>query len=121
MGAYVQEDMQVRPNLTINLGLRWEMATVPTEVNGKLANYPDPSTNLASEPHIGAPWFEGGKKDLGPRVGFAWDPFPMARPPSGAVLVSISITWLPSRIIGSWPLPGRSPSLPRLATFRRVE
>jgi len=36
VGAYFQDDWRWRPNLTINLGFRYEMATVLTEVNGKL-------------------------------------------------------------------------------------
>jgi len=72
-GAYVQDDWHLRPNLTINLGLRYETASVPTEVQNKLStllNLTDP------EPHLGSPYFQNPtKRDFDPRIGFAWDPF----------------------------------------------
>src|SRR6202023_1583241 len=37
IGAYVQDAFRLRSNLTINLGVRYEMSTVVTEVNGKIA------------------------------------------------------------------------------------
>ena len=73
MGFYVQDDWRARPNLTLNIGLRWEMATVMTEVQGKitnLINMTDPT------PHLGSPFYSNpSRRNFDPRVGFAWDPF----------------------------------------------
>ena len=38
VGAYFEDDAHLASNFTANLGLRYEMATVPTEVNGRLTN-----------------------------------------------------------------------------------
>jgi hypothetical protein len=72
-GVYLQDDWRWRPNLTLNLGLRYEMATVPTEIHGKLANL----RNLSdATPHLGDPFFNNPTtKNFEPRIGFAWDPF----------------------------------------------
>jgi outer membrane receptor protein involved in Fe transport len=72
-GAYVQDDWRFRPNLTLNLGLRYEFSTVLTETRGKLTNLP---TIDAAVPHLGDPYFSNPTlRNFEPRVGFAWDPF----------------------------------------------
>ena len=72
-GAYLQDDWRFRPNLTLNLGLRYEMATVPRETSGKLSNLP---TLSSGTPHLGNPFFNNPTtKNFEPRVGFAWDPW----------------------------------------------
>lgn len=72
VGGYIQDDWRVIPNLTLNLGMRYEMTTVPTETNGRLAalrNLSDPSQ------HIGNPFYQNPTTtNFAPRVGFAWDP-----------------------------------------------
>jgi hypothetical protein len=72
-GAYLQDDMHVSPNLTANLGLRYEITTVPSETSGRLAslqNLTDPTVIVRS------PLFPNPThRNFEPRIGFAWDPF----------------------------------------------
>ena len=79
-GAYFQDDTHLRPNLSVNWGLRYEMASIITEASGKLANLRvlnslPPNTpsypNFTGSPYIMNPT----KRNFEPRVGFAWDPF----------------------------------------------
>lgn len=73
VGGYVQDDWRFRPNLTVNLGLRYEMVTVPTEVHNHLSNF---RNMLDPAPTLGSPYFNNPTlRNFEPRVGFAWDPF----------------------------------------------
>jgi len=69
---FIQDDFQVTPNLTLNLGIRWEVATANKEVYGKQSQinvYTD-SISVAQSPNYSIP-----SNNLAPRFGFAWDPF----------------------------------------------
>jgi hypothetical protein len=70
-GAFIQDDWKATPKLTLNLGLRYEFITSPTEVNDKIANL----RNLTDPaPTVGFPFFENpSKKNFAPRIGFAYD------------------------------------------------
>jgi hypothetical protein len=76
-GAYFQDDIHLRPNLNINLGLRYEMASIITEEAGKLSNLRTvPLTSATPQPFLGSPYMKNPtKRNFEPRVGFAWDPF----------------------------------------------
>ena len=70
--AYIQEDWRLRPNFTVNLGMRYEMSTVPTEVQGKLTVLRHLTD---ATPHLGDPLFANPtRRNFEPRVGFSWDP-----------------------------------------------
>ena len=71
-GAYAQDDIRPQKNLTVNLGLRYEMATVPTESQNRISNLRN-LTDLV--PHVGSPLFlNPNLRNFEPRIGFAWNP-----------------------------------------------
>jgi hypothetical protein len=82
-GLYLQDDWRRKPNLTLNLGLRYEMSTVPSETSGKIANLrnitdalPVCGTLRAGGCTGTGPFFHNPTlHNFEPRFGFAWDPF----------------------------------------------
>jgi len=85
-GAYVQDDWRWKPNLTLNLGLRYEMATVMTETNGRLVNLRNLTDALpvcgTSDPlcaSVGPLFANPTLHNFEPRIGFSWDPLKTGR------------------------------------------
>jgi hypothetical protein len=68
-GAFANDDFRVRPNLTLNVGVRYEFVTVPLASRAQsysaVADVPGVITFHEPQP---------GKTDWSPRVGFAYSP-----------------------------------------------
>jgi len=69
----------VRPNLTLNLGLRWEYFGPISEKDGLLYNFGSPITGNSELEHVGsgglAHAYARDLNNFGPRIGVAWSPF----------------------------------------------
>ena len=90
-GAYLQDDWKVKPNLTVNVGMRWEPTTVLSDAQGRitdLAKITDTSPTcgtafvapIAAQPgyactSVGGYYVNPTLQNFEPRIGFAWDPF----------------------------------------------
>ncbi|MBK5292216.1 MAG: TonB-dependent receptor, partial [Acidobacteriia bacterium] len=70
--AYVQDDIKVNPELTLNLGLRYEFYGVNREVNDRYRVF-DLNACRGFCPH-GTPWYFPDRNNFDPRVGLAWSP-----------------------------------------------
>jgi hypothetical protein len=76
-GVFAQDDWKVKPNLTVNLGLRWEYFSGMTEKKGNnprlnLGSGANAFTDLAIVLH--KPQADAQKWNFGPQFGFAWSP-----------------------------------------------
>jgi Carboxypeptidase regulatory-like domain/TonB dependent receptor/TonB-dependent Receptor Plug Domain len=90
-GGYFQDDWRVTSNLTLNLGLRYEMLTLPTEahngfgvinqlfapaVPGGCAALIAPNNTPGCTIPVNTMWKTNPTNhNFAPRVGFSWDPF----------------------------------------------
>ena len=73
--GYVQDDYKVLPHLTLNLGLRYEFNTVPTERHDDLATFDFATDKLVTAANGGSKPYQPDYLDFSPRVGLSWDPF----------------------------------------------
>jgi hypothetical protein len=72
--AFLQDDWRVKPRLTLNLGVRYEIDTVLKDADNLLGNFDPTSPNglVQVGKGINAP-YAGDHHNFSPRLGFAWD------------------------------------------------
>ncbi len=69
---FFQDDYRIKPTLTLNLGLRYEINTVLKESNDQFGNF-DPALGLVQVgKQISSP-YNGDHNNFAPRFGVAWD------------------------------------------------
>ncbi len=74
-GFYVQDNYKVRPNLTLELGLRYDWNMTPTERYDRFVVF-DPATRQFVRVGSGIDKvYDENNRNFQPRIGIAWDPF----------------------------------------------
>ncbi|HEY1403611.1 MAG TPA: TonB-dependent receptor, partial [Pyrinomonadaceae bacterium] len=74
---YVQDDWKVRPDLTLNLGLRYEYFSPLREKRGRLSNFvfgPPGQELTGGRLAVVDELYEPDRNNFAPRLGFAWSP-----------------------------------------------
>ena len=72
-GLFMQDDWRVTRRLTLNLGLRYDYFTNPTEMYGRQANFDLENRRLILAGDNETALVETDRDNFGPRIGFAYD------------------------------------------------
>jgi hypothetical protein len=75
LGLFVQDDFRVTPKLTLQIGLRWDLATPPVDANNRQSNFSieDGLIHVASDGNRG-PNLDTHYDYFAPRLGIAYTP-----------------------------------------------
>ena len=74
--SFIQDEWKLKPNLTLNLGVRWEYNPAPYDANQTLVPNAFPDGSQGNVAYVKADrWFKNNNiASVGPRVGIAWSP-----------------------------------------------
>ena len=70
--GYAQDEWRIRPNFTMNYGLRYEYYSPLREARNKNVFFNIPTGNII--PKYAGDWYNSSTKNFGPRLGFTWSP-----------------------------------------------
>ncbi|MGB6431506.1 MAG: carboxypeptidase-like regulatory domain-containing protein [Candidatus Acidiferrales bacterium] len=123
-GLYLQDNLRLRHNLTLNLGVRWEPANMPDEITDhrytcinlalmaqgvRSTEFPDAPPGLLYGGDPGCPQngMNSSYNNFEPRVGFAWDVFGDGKTSvrgGGGIFYDSRIAGVDSnRFVDEWP------------------
>ncbi len=74
--SFIQDEWKLKPNLTLNLGVRWEYNPAPYDAKQTLVPNVFPDGSQGNVAYVKADrWFKNNNiASVGPRVGIAWSP-----------------------------------------------
>lgn len=76
LGAFLQDDFKVSKNLTLNLGLRYDVEQNPREIRYQGSNFDLRAGRVVTMRELGRDFIQfTDKLNFAPRVGIAWKPF----------------------------------------------
>ena len=75
LGFFVQDNWKLKPNLTLELGLRYDWLMSPTERYDRFVSWVPTSNSLVRVNNGLAPVYHTNSRNFQPRIGFSWDPF----------------------------------------------
>ena len=127
LGFFVQDNFKVRPNLTLELGLRYDWNMTPTERFNRFVVF-DPATRELVRVGEGIDEvYHENNRNFQPRLGIAWDPFKDGKTSvraAYAILTDQPVTNIVTPLAANPPLADPrtiTTQQPNLITFQNAE